>query len=55
MHYPPRRNLADYDSGVVVDSHVYANGIVSRKLDDRVISHDREDENRLSVLDLNDG
>ena len=54
MHYPPSFYVTHYDGGVVVDSHVYADGIVARKLDDRVICYDGENKNRCAVLNLNE-
>ena len=55
MHYPPSRNLAHYDGGVVVDPNVYADNMALGKLHNRVIRHDREDKDRLAVLNFNDG
>ena len=54
MHYPPSLNLAHHNGSIVVDSHVHADSMVARKLDDRVIGHDSENEHRRAVLDLNE-
>ena len=55
MHYPPGFHVTHHDSGVVVYPHVYADSIVPRKLDDRVVCDDGENKNRRAVLDFNDG
>ena len=54
MGYPPGFRIAYHDSGVIVDPHIHADSIVPRKLDNRVIGDDREDENRLAALNLNE-
>ena len=47
-------SVANHDSGVIIDAHVYTNSVVTRKLDDRVIGHDRENKNRCAVLNLHE-
>ena len=54
MHYPPSFYVTHYHGGIVVYPHVHADGMVSRKLYDRIIRHDREDKDRLTVLNFND-
>ena len=54
IDYSPGLNLAHHDGSVAVDSYIYADGIVARKLYDRVIGNDRENENWQAILDLNE-
>ena len=53
IHYPPRLHLARHNGSVVVYPHIHTDGIVTGKLDNRIIRHDGENKNRLAALNLN--
>ena len=55
MRYPPGFRVTHHDGGVVIDAHIHADSIVARKLHNRVIGDDREDKDRLAIMNLNDG
>lgn len=53
MNHPPRIGVSHHDSSIVIDTNIHANSVVPRKLNNRVISNDGEDESRLIVLNFN--
>ena len=54
IHYATRLGIAYNDGGVVVDPHVHADSIVSRKLHNRIIGYHGENKNGPTVLNLDD-
>lgn len=53
MNYLPRIGVANHNGRVVADTRVRSDGVAARKLCDRVIGGDRENENGRAILDLN--
>lgn len=53
MDYLPRIGIANHNGRVVADARVHSDGVATRKLYDRVIGNDRENENGQAILDLN--
>ena len=54
VNYPPCLGVTYNHGGVVVDTNVYPNHPVARKLDNRIVGYNSEDENRLAILNPNE-
>ena len=49
-----RRSIANRYGSVIIDTHVHTDSIITRELDNRVISRHGENENRAAILNLNE-